>query len=143
MASPRLSGKVRTEELEYKLGMCQKFLGRTRAADRHFTRALATGAGGEYAAKAGEMRSKAAAKSSRASGRGTWCVQAGVFSRKPGALDLQKRLRAAGFKAAIRSEQKAGTVYYSVRIGRFSSEESAKAEAGRLGAAGFQCVIKR
>ena len=148
VASPRLSGRVRAEEVQFKLGMCQKELGRTRTADKHFERVTKAGPEGEYASLATKMRSAPPAASARAAAAsrlapGGWDVQAGVFSRREGASDLQRRLRSGGFRSSLTSERKAGSVYYSVRVGRPSSEAAAKETARRLSAAGFQCVVKQ
>jgi len=146
LKSGRLVGRVRAEELELKLGMCQKELGRRRAADRHFSNVIKTDASSRYAREAAKMRSATPSRTpSRAAvpARGRWHVQAGVFSKSQGARDLQSRLRRSRFSFSVVTERKAGAVYYVVRGGTHATEAAAKSEAGRLQAAGFQCVVKK
>jgi len=147
VAGSRMAGKVRREEIEFKLGMCQRELGSTPSADRHFDRAQELDPKGMYGALSGAMRSSGAAPAARGAGGGHeasgWYVQAGAFSREENARDLQRSLRARGFRADIVAEQKAGSAIYSVRAGVFSTEAEARARARDLQAAGFQCIVKR
>ncbi len=148
VSGSRLAGHVRTEEINFKLGMCQKQLGRAAAADKHFDTVLKADPNGTYGALASKMRAGktshrlAASPAGRATGA-WWFVQAGVFSKPENARDLQRKLRGRGIRAQIVPERKAGATYHAVRIGQYRSEAEANRKAWSVRAAGFQCIVKQ
>lgn len=64
-------------------------------------------------------------------------VQCGAFKKKPNAVDLREKLKAAGFSAVLKSEDG----WHRVQVGAYKVKANADAMLTKLNKAGFKGVI--